>query len=132
MTMRHHIIFAGRQETLLLPETGSMLRLNPVERTLYRLFLAHPEGIPADSLPGYWHELCRIYASESCFDDLPLRDDTMESLCSESKIVFYSNISRIKKKFVAALGARKASAYIIKRDKNGVYRTRAVLVKTPL
>ena len=132
MTIRHHIVFAGRRGILLLPETGAKLRLNPVECTLYRLFLAHPEGFPADSLPGYWDELCRIYASESCFDDSPLRDDTMESLCDESKTVFYSNISRIKRKFVEALGVRKASAYIIKRDKNGVYRTRAVLVKTPL
>ena len=103
------------------------LCLNPVERTLYRLFLSHPEGILADDLLAHWRELCAIYARESCFDDPLLRDDALESLCGESKRIFYSNVSRIKRKFVSALGASKASPYIIKRDKDGLYRTRATL-----
>jgi hypothetical protein len=41
--------------------------------------------------------------------------------------VFYSNISRIKKKFIEAVGARKAAGYYIKRGADGHYRTRAVL-----
>ena len=125
MKRRYHITFNRRRGILLFPETGAELYLNPVERTLYRLFLAHPEGIAANDLLAHWKELCRIYSAESRFDDKPLRDGIMESLCAESKTVFYSNISRIKKKFVTALGARKASPYIIKRDKYGLYKTRA-------
>ena len=98
-----------------------------MERTLYRLFLSHPEGIPSNDLLAYWQELCRIYEQESCFDDKPLREDALESLCSESKKVFYANISRIKKKFVSALGARKAQPYFIARDGSGLYRTKATL-----
>ena len=104
--------------------------LNPMERTLYRLFLSHPEGIIADSLPAYWQELSTIYEQESCFDDKPLRDTALESLCSESKKVFYSTISRIKKKVVSALGARKAAPFIIQRGKDGRYRILATLAKT--
>ena len=125
MKRRHHILFGTRKGILLLPESCVKLHLNPVESTLYHLFLAHPEGIPADDLLAHWQELCLIYSSESCFDDEALRFDTMESLCSESKRIFYANISRIKKKFVDALGTRKAMPYIIKRDKYGLYRTRA-------
>lgn len=125
MKRRHHIIFGKRRGIILLPETGAELHLNPVECTLYRLFLAHPEGILADNLLLHWQELCAIYSTESCYDDQPLRDVAMESLCAESKIVFYANVSRIKRKFVNALGARKASPYIIERDKNGVYKTGA-------
>jgi hypothetical protein len=54
----------------------------------------------------------------------------MESLCSESKTVFYSNISRIKRKFVEALGSRKAAGYYIKRYADGLYRTKATLKQT--
>lgn len=126
MRKPHHIIF-GKRGAVALPGENVALRFNPIERTLYRLFTCHPEGIAADQLPSHWLELSRIYAKESCFDDTPLRVNALESLCDESKIVFYSNISRIKKKFVDALGARKAMPYIIKRDKAGLYRTRATL-----
>ena len=110
---------------ILVPETGAMLYLNPVERTLYRLFLKHPEGISSDELLLHWKELCRIYSKEALYDDADLRESAIESLCAESKTVFYSTVSRIKKKFVTALGARKAQPYIIRRDKHGLYKTRA-------
>ena len=127
MRGRHSIIIGQRRGFILLPEENRHVVLNPMERTLYRLFLAHPEGLPADGLILHWQELCDIYESESRFDDKPLRDNALESLCAESKRVFYADISRIKKKFVTALGARKAAPYIIKRDKSGLYKTRASL-----
>ena len=127
MRGRHSIIIGQRRGFILLPEENRHVVLNPMERTLYRLFVAHPEGLPADGLILHWKELCDIYESESRFDDKPLRDNALESLCAESKRVFYADISRIKKKFVTALGARKAAPYIIKRDKSGLYKTRASL-----
>lgn len=52
----------------------------------------------------------------------------MASLCDESHTVFYSTVSRIKKKFITALGGvRKATPYFIQRDKTGLYKTRASL-----
>lgn len=92
-----------------------------MESTLYRLFLAHPEGIRADDLVLHWKELCGIYASESWFDDPSLREEKLESLCGESKRVFYSTVSRIKRKIVKAVGSRRARAYIIK-NVGGVYK----------
>lgn len=112
---------------VLLPESGLKIYLNPVERTLFCLFLAHPEGIFADNLLLHWQELQSLYERESLYDDPSLRDEALESLCAESKRVFYSNISRIKRKFIAALGARKARGYYIKRYPNGLYRTLATL-----
>ena len=127
MSKRHSIVIGQRRGIILLPEENIYIKLNPMERTLYRLFISHPEGITSDSILAYWQELCGIYAQESCFDDQPLRDNAMESLCSESKTVFYSTVSRIKKKFVTALGVRKAAPYIIKRNADGLYRIRATL-----
>lgn len=110
-----------RNKDVLLPDDGVQVTLNPMERTLYRLFLAHPEGISADNLLLHWKELCAIYARESCFDDPDIRAAKLESLCGESKKVFYSTVSRIKKKMVATLGPWRAQVYIIKNE-NGIYR----------
>ena len=127
MRMRHSIVIGQQRGIIFLPDENMHVALNPMERTLYRLFLAHPEGITSDSLLAHWQELCDIYEQESCFDDRPLRDNALESLCSESKTVFYSTVSRIKRKFVDTLGARKGKQYYISRDKSGVYQTRAIL-----
>lgn len=123
----HRIVPGNRRGAFSLPGTGVEIVLNPMERTLYRLFLAHPEGIPADNLLRHWQELSALYEQESCFDDKPLRDNALESLCAETKTVFYSTVSRIKKKFSDVLGARKAAPYIIWRTSAGLYRTRATL-----
>lgn len=127
MRKRHSIVIGQRRGIILLPNEKAYVVLNPMERTLFRLFLSHTEGIAADHLLTYWQELCQIYEQESCFDDGFLREDALESLCAESKRVFYANISRIKRKFVSALGTRKAKPYFIARDKSGLYRTRAIL-----
>jgi len=89
--------------------------------------MAHPEGLLADDLVLHWDEMLGIYDHESRFDDPDLREDALVSLCSESKRVFYPNIARIKRKFVDAIGARKARGYYIKRNSKGVYRTLATL-----
>ena len=120
------VLMRWRQKTVTLPDEGAKVTLNPMERTLYRLFLAHPEGISADDLVLHWQELCDIYAKESCFDDPDLREAKLESLCGESKRVFYSTVSRIKGKLVTALAPWRAGAYIISNEV-GVYKTRAVL-----
>ena len=120
------VLMRWRQKTVTLPDEGAKVTLNPMERTLYRLFLAHPEGISADDLLLHWKELCDIYAKESCFDDPDIREAKLESLCGESKMVFYSTVSRIKGKIVAALDPWRAGAYIIK-NVDGVYKVRAKL-----
>ena len=121
------VVMSWRKGTVELPDEGAQVTLNPMERTLYRLFLAHPEGISADDLVLYWKELQDIYARESCFDDPDIREAKIESLCGESKRVFYSTVSRIKKKFVEALGPWRAGAYIIKKE-GGVYKVKAELI----
>ena len=110
-----------------LPDDDRQIYLNPVERTIYLFFLNHPEGIQADTLPIHWQELYRLYSHESVFDNKQLILNTIQSLCGNSKSLFYTSVSRIKKKFITTFGTRKASLYIIKRDKSGYYKTRATL-----
>ena len=118
-----------RRKEVTLPDCGMRVMLNPMERTLYRLFLAHPEGISADNLLLHWQELQDIYAKESCFDDPDIREAKLESLCGESKRVFYSTVSRIKGKMVKALGPWRAQTYIIKNE-GGIYKVNVFKSRT--
>lgn len=105
-----------------IPNDYRLVYLNPIERTIYLFFLNHPEGIQADTLPIHWQELYKLYSHESVFDNKQLILNTIQSLCNETKSLFYTSVSRIKKKFITALGTRKAQHYIIMRHPDCFYR----------
>ena len=106
------------------PFFTSSLPLKPLlsSASIYLFFLNHPEGIQADTLPLHWQELYKLYAHESVFDNKQLILNTIQSLCSNSKSLFYTSVSRIKKKFITTFGTRKARHYIIMRQPDGIYR----------
>ena len=111
---------------LVLPdENGVQIKLTPMERTLYILFLRYPDGINADELWRYWDELCNIYGSQMIYDDRSLIEDAVEGICDEEKVTWYTNVSRIKRKITDKLGKRAAEQYIIKRGEDGLYRISA-------
>lgn len=114
---------------LVLPDAGEVkIKLTPMERTLYILFLKYPEGINADELWRYWDELCDIYGCQTVYDDTDLIEDAVEGICDEDKVTWYTNVSRIKKKVSDKLGKRAAEQYIIKRGADGLYRIGAAKV----
>lgn len=121
-TRRGARIVAGKKRgCFLLPDERAEVYLNPMERTLYRLFLAHPEGISAADLSLHRKELYAIYSRESRYDEHSLMLSKVEALCAASKTAFYVTVSRIKRKFVAAVGRWRAETYIIRRNEAGVY-----------
>lgn len=125
-----HITPGRRRGDFLLTDENVKVYLNPVERTLYRLFLNHPEGITTAAFPRHREELYTLYNRETIFENKQQIEKTVESIISETKNLFYTTVARIKKKYVAVLGKRKAAPYIIKRDKYGIYKTRARLSET--
>lgn len=118
--------YINAQGMLVLPDAGDIkIKLTPMERTLYILFLRYPEGINADELWRYWDELCDIYGSQMVYDDKDLIEDAVEGICDEEKVTWYTNVSRIKRKITDKLGKRTAEQYIIRRGKDGLYRIEA-------
>ena len=111
---------------LVLPDEGNTkIKLTPMERTLYILFLRYPEGINADELWRYWDELCDIYGSQTVYDVIDLIEDAVEGICDEEKVTWYTNVSRIKRKITDRLGKRVAEQYIIRRGNDGLYKIEA-------
>lgn len=114
---------------LVIIEDGVKIRLPPMEYSLYLLFQAHPEGIKADKMLLHRDELALIYAGESRYDDKERQYIVVDAICNRNKAAFYICISRIKKRFVSAVGIRKASKYIICRNNAGVYRARVCIAQ---
>lgn len=101
---------------------GAMIRLNPMERTLYTLVMRYTDGVPSDELWRFYDELCGIYALQTVYDDPELIRNAIEAVCDEYKTTLYTNVSRIKKKLTDKLGKRVAEPYLITRDTAGKYR----------
>ena len=105
------------------PEFGNIeVRLRPLEKALYRLFLNHPEGIRRIELPTFRQELYGIYSRLTNSDERSAavqRVDDMVSIFSNSA---EEKISRIKRVFTEALGEDLARHYYISGARGEAYR----------
>ncbi len=99
---------------LLLPEFGHIeIKLRPLEKALYYLFLDHPEGIFLSSLSDYRQDLYSIYSRLSnmgMLQEMKGRIDDMTNALNNSAS---EKISRIKRVFEEALGHELAKNYYI-------------------
>ena len=92
------------------------IKLPTLEKTLYILFLKHPEGIYISSLSEHRQEFYDIYArlsNRGLMEDMRKRIDDMTNVLRDLTSV---KISRIKKAFTDALGNALAEHYIIQGD----------------
>ena len=109
--------------------SGEVIQLQPMEYSLYRLFLAHPEGIRANKMILHRDELILIYSNESRYDDRVRQQDVVDTICDVTTRAFYVYVYRIRKKIESAMGFHKARKYTIQRSNTGVYRIPLIDVK---
>jgi hypothetical protein len=99
---------------LFLPEFGQIeIKLRPLEKALYYLFLDHPEGIFLSSLSDYRQDLYTIYSRLSnigMLQEMKGRIDDMTNALNNSAS---EKISRIKRVFEEAVGHELAKNYYI-------------------
>jgi hypothetical protein len=97
-----------------LPDFGNIeLKLRPLEKALYLLFLRHPEGILMSSLADHRDELYDIYAymsSRGMAEEMKARIQDMTNALSNSAS---EKISRIRRVITEAIGTELARHYII-------------------
>jgi hypothetical protein len=100
-----------------LPEFNNIeIKLRPLEKALYFLFMRYPDGIYHSSLSEHRTELYEIYASISTMGDLTemkYRIDDMVNALNDSAS---QKISRIKRVFEDAIGPDLAKHYYIKGE----------------
>jgi hypothetical protein len=130
-TLRLRMLFAQnfRQESalsrllvtksmdLILTDFGNIhVRLRPLEKILYLLFLRHPDGLHMADLPDFRSEMQQDYSrimNKGTSDDLRKRIEDLTSPLSNSAS---EKISRIKRSFEETIGRELSAHYIIKGD----------------
>ncbi len=108
------MLIEGRQKNILFPDMGNlMVRLNPLEKTIYLFFLSQSKGVQISHLSDFRNEILSIYSSISNSDSPQTQLNRINDLVNPLSNSVSEKISRIKRKFVDALGDDIAANFII-------------------
>lgn len=110
----------GWTRRLVLTDLGMLpVNLSPLERAVYLLFLAHPEGIRMSEVSDHRNELLDNIRRMSRRDDPQVIEQGVDELCRPLSNSLSEKMSRIRRKFIDLLGEDMAEAYIIKGPNGG-------------
>jgi hypothetical protein len=104
----------SRNYRLYLGEQMVEIRMEPLVKAVYLLFLRHPKGIIFKDLPDYRQELTKIYSDVRPWG---LTDRALQSIEDVTNPMLNSineKCARIKKVFVGILGSEMGKQYYIK------------------
>ena len=107
-------LFISRNYRIFLGNEHNEVQLEPLVKSLYLLFLQHPEGIIFKNLPDYRQELATIYNKVRPWGltDRALR--SIEDVTNPMLNSINEKCARIKKVFVTMLDSSIADQYYIK------------------
>jgi ribosomal protein L18E len=98
------------------------IKLEPLAKSVFLLFLAHPEGIYFKNLPEYKKELIKIYSRLSNRDDLGAIRKSIDFLTDPTSNSINEKCSRIKEAFRSRLDKVVAINYYITGPAAGLKR----------
>ena len=107
-------LIVSRNYRIFLGDERKEVQLEPLVKSLYLLFLRHPEGITFKDLPDYRKELANIYNKVRPWGltDRALR--SIEDVTNPMLNSINEKCAKIKKVFVAMLDSSIADQYYIK------------------
>jgi hypothetical protein len=110
-------LYITQNKKIFLPDFGNIeIKLRPLEKALYFLFLLHPEGIYHSSLSDHKEELYEIYSSISTMGDLREMKERIDDMVNALSDSASQKMSRIKRVFEDAIGSALAQHYYIKGE----------------
>lgn len=110
LVIKNYKIFLGDEQ--------KEVRMEPIVRAVYLLFLKHPEGIAFKDLPDYRQELCAIYNKVRPWGLTDRAIRSIEDVTNPLLNSINEKCARIKKAFLSLLDSRMAENYCI-RGKRG-------------
>jgi hypothetical protein len=102
-----------KQNKILLPYFKKEVELSHLTKSVYFLFLKHPEGINLKKLDSHKKELLTIYTSVSNQLDYDKMLRSIEDVVNLETKSIYTHLSRIKSAFYKIMDATHANHYII-------------------
>ena len=113
-------LMISRNYRIFLGDERKEVHLEPLVKSVYLLFLKHPEGINFKGLPDYREELTRIYDKVRPWG---LTDRAMQSIEDVTNPLLNSineKCARIRKVFASMLDRSIAEQYYIKGERGRV------------
>ncbi|MBK7967344.1 MAG: hypothetical protein IPK10_20080 [Bacteroidetes bacterium] len=102
-------------QQLYIPDLGMLhIPLSPMERSVYLLFLNHPEGIRLADIDQHKDELRTLLYTLSNRGDRAVIERGLEELCYSGSNSLSEKISKIRRKFHELLVSEMAEHYCIK------------------
>ena len=112
-----------RDYRIILPDYNNMeIKMTPIVKAVYLLFLSHPEGIIFKHLTSYRSELISIYTS---IKGQPLDEKMKQSIydaTDPTKNSINEKVARIREAFVTRFDERLATNYIIHGERGEAKR----------
>lgn len=103
-----------RYSRIFLPDYQNMeIKMTPLPKALFLLYLKHPEGIRFCDLPDYRDELLHIYASFSGRDNMDDIRASIDDLTNPLSNSINEKCSRIRQAFLSKFEDRLARNYYI-------------------
>lgn len=102
-----------KQNKILLPYFKKEIELSHLTKSVYFLFLKHPEGINLKELENFKKELLTIYISVSNQLDHDKMVKSIDDVVNLETKAIYTHLSRIKSAFFKIMDATHANHYII-------------------
>lgn len=108
------LCIVGRKRKLIFPDLGNLeVPLNPLEKTVYLFFLSRPEGIELNCASDFRSDFESIYAFLTNSDNLAVIRNRIDDLVNPLSNSLSEKISRIKRRFIDALGEPMAHYFFI-------------------
>lgn len=101
------------QNKIQLPYFKKEVELSHLTKSIYFLFLKHPEGINLKELSNYKKELLTIYTSVSNQLDYDKMAKSVDDVVNLETKAIYTHLSRIKSAFYKIMDASFAKYYIV-------------------
>ena len=99
---------------IFLGDNRIEVRMEPLVKAIYLLFLSHPEGIVFKDLPDYRGELTKIYSEVRPWGLSERALQSIEDVTNPLLNSINEKCARIRKAFVNVLDSKGAELYIIK------------------
>lgn len=117
----HALLIDKSRNKIWLQQKNSQVevKMSPLCKTLYFLFLKHPQGITLYDLQAHEKELLGIYKSISRRNDFKAMKKSIQDLVDRSENSFHEKCARIKATFREVVPLHLLDLYYIKGERGG-------------
>lgn len=99
---------------IFLPKYNNLeIKMHPLPKSVYILFLNHPKGIMFKDLPDYREELIEIYKNVSGRESIEQMQKSIDDVVNPTLNSINENCSRIRRSFLKHFDERIAENYFI-------------------